>query len=119
MQCERCGRELAADGHCQFCEAEEEARVRVMTRAEKRDYQGVTLEEDGGAGEDIRFERRQNPWGGIRWTSVRAASWTDRLLVIAIVAAVLAFVVFVALPVALFVVFIGAAGWLLTRILSV
>ena len=29
MQCERCGRELAADGHCQFCEAEEEARVRV------------------------------------------------------------------------------------------
>ena len=116
MECERCGAQLDAEGRCLSCEAKE-ARVRVMTREEKRNYQGITIEEDGAA-EDIRFERRENPWQRVRWTTVGTASWSDRLLVGLVVAGIVAFIFFVALPVAALVILIGIVGWLLSRIFS-
>lgn len=116
MECERCGAQLDAEGRCPSCEAKE-ARVRVMTREEKRNYQGITIEEDGAA-EDIRFERRENPWQRVRWTTVGTASWSDRLLVGLVVAGIVAFIFFVALPVVALVILIGIVGWLLSRIFS-
>ena len=116
MECERCGAQLDAEGRCPSCGVQDE-RVRVMTREEKRNYQGITIEE-GGAEEDIRFERRENPWRRVRWASVGTSSWSDRLLVGLIVAAIVAFVFFVALPVAAMVVLFGIVGWLLSRIFS-
>ena len=116
MECERCGSQLDAEGRCPSCETEEE-RVRIMTGEEKRDYQGITIEEDG-AEEDIRFERRENPWRRVRWTSVGASSWSDRIIVGIVIAGIAAFIFFVALPIAALVVLIGIVGWLLSRIFS-
>ena len=76
MECKQCSGPLDENGRCPSCEAAGE-RVRVMTREEKRAYQGITIDEEGPE-EDIRFERRENPWQRVRWTSVGASSWSDR-----------------------------------------
>lgn len=116
MECKQCGGPLDENGRCPSCEAAGE-RVRVMTREEKRAYQGITIDEEGPE-EDIRFERRETPWRRVRWTSVGAFSWSDRLVVGLVVAGIVAFIFFVALPVAAMVVLIGLVGWLLSRLFS-
>ena len=75
----------------------EEPRVRVMSEDEARDYQGVTIEERKEDGEQ-RVEEPQDRYG-------RAVGG----------AAVVAFLVFVALPVLLAAAGIGVAAWLLLR----
>lgn len=120
MQCKDCGAILGEDGRCPDCGAAEEGRVRVMTRAEKMGYRGITLEEGAAEREeDIRFERHQQPWGKVRWTTFQtSASGYNRLIIGLLIAALLLFVFFVALPVALIIFVIGAAAWLLMQIFS-
>ena len=96
----------------------EEPRVRVMSEDEARDYQGVTIEEHkDGSGQ--RVEDAQNRYGsadglhgsGIRIHTFGTASSMNWLTG----AAVVAFLVFVALPVLLAAAGIGVAAWLLLR----
>lgn len=117
MECERCGGQLDEEGRCPSCEAGGE-RVRIMTREEKNAYQGITIEE-GEAEEDIRFERREAPWRRVRWTSLGTSSWSDRLVVGLVIAGIVAFIFFVALPIVALMLLIGIAGWLLARLFSV
>ena len=103
----------------------EEPRVRVMSEDEARDYQGVTIEEHkDGSGQ--RVEDAQNRYGsadglhgsGIRIHTFGTASsmnWLTKAALVVGGAAVVAFLVFVALPVLLAAAGIGVAAWLLLR----
>ena len=96
----------------------EEPRVRVMSEDEARDYQGVTIEEHkDGSGQ--RVEDAQDRYGsadGLHGSGIRihtfgtanSMNWLTK-------AALVAFLVFVALPVLLAAAGIGVAAWLLLR----
>lgn len=103
----------------------EEPRVRVMSEDEARDYQGVTIEERKEGGEQ-RVEEPQDRYGraddlrgsGIRIHTFGTASsmnWLTKAALVVGGAAVVAFLVFVALPVLLAAAGIGVAAWLLLR----
>ena len=100
---------------------QEEGKVRVMSREERNAYDGVTIEA-GGNGED---EQSKADFGyrGVRihtlnWQDLLSSrgNWWQRALMIAGVAAVLAFLFFVALPVILVLVGVGVAVWLVLRL---
>ena len=73
MRCERCGAELAENGHCPTCGMDNmnEGHVQVLSRAERNAYTGITIEEgineDTGRA-DVRFERRKGTnWSGFSY----------------------------------------------------
>ncbi len=122
MRCERCGTELSEDGRCMACGAEDaaEGRVQVLSRAERNAYTGITIDEgmDEDAGRtDIRFERKQGKnWGGFSYMT-SGGSWQGKLTLILGAAAVLFFVFFIALPVAIAAVVFSVVSWFLYRLL--
>ena len=101
----------------------EEPRVRVMSEDEARDYQGVTIEEHkDGSGQ--RVEDAQDRYGsadGLHGSGIRtfgtanSMNWLTKAALVVGGAAVVAFLVFVALPVLLAAAGIGVASWLLLR----
>lgn len=100
---------------------QEEGKVRVMSRQERNDYDGVTIEEGGSSDE----EQPKTGFGyqGVRihtlnWQDLLASrgNWWQRALMIAGAAAVLAFLFFVALPVIFVLVGVGVAVWLVLRL---
>lgn len=100
---------------------QEEGKVRVMSRQERNDYDGVTIEE-GGSSDDGQSKTGFG-YQGVRihtlnWQDLLASrgNWWQRALMIAGVAAVLAFLFFVALPVILVLVGVGVAVWLVLRL---
>ena len=122
MRCERCGAELSADGYCPSCGAEacnaEEPHVQVLSPAERNAYRGVTIEEgnpeEGGARSDIRFKRSRQGWGGFSYVS--SGSWQGKLTLYLGIAALLLFVFFIAVPVALAVIVFSIVSWILYRL---
>ncbi len=103
MKCDQCGRELDENGRCGTCGAD--SRVRVMSREEKTSYNGITIEEDTGkrTEEGPRFYKKGVfDDGGLRIRSFRLGggngNWLGLVLGGLLVAAVLAFLLFVALP---------------------
>lgn len=100
---------------------QDEGRVRVMSRQERNDYDGVTIEE-GGSTED---SRARSDYGrqGVRihvmnWQELLSGrgSWLQRGLMIAGIVAVLGFLFFVALPVIIVMLGVGVAIWLVMRL---
>ena len=121
MRCERCGAELSADGYCPSCGAEAytagEPHVQVLSPAERNAYRGVTIEEgspEGGARSDIRFERSRQGWRGFSYVS--SDSWQGKLTLYLGVAALLLFVFFIAVPVAMAVIVLSIVSWILYRL---
>ena len=106
-------------------ESAEEPRVRVMSEDEARDYQGVTIEERKDSGEQHveephdRYGRDDDLRGsGIRiHTSSTAGSmsWLTKAALVVGGAAVVAFLIFVAVPVLFVAAGIGVTAWLLLR----
>ena len=106
---------------------QDEGKVRVMSRSERDDYAGATIEEGSGAEERGRQEQRYgyNNYG--RVFTVRRLGWRDllfgqgnwlnRLLVAVGVIAVLGFLLFVALPVVLVLVGVAVAVWLVMHLI--
>lgn len=100
-------------------ESAEEPRVRVMSEDEARDYQGVTIEERKDSGEQHveephdRYGRADDLRGsGIRihtFSTAGSMSWLTKA------ALVVAFLIFVAVPVLFVAAGIGVAAWLLLR----
>ncbi|BEU87656.1 hypothetical protein TAMA11512_11200 [Selenomonas sp. TAMA-11512] len=96
---------------------EEESRVRVMSTGEKNGYQGLTVNEAGGSDSESTHEdygSRQygfragasnSRFGKVYTFGSSSSSWLTRMAIVIILAALLTFFLFVALPVAL----IGAA----------
>ncbi len=116
MRCERCGAELSADGYCPSCDADR--HVQVLSPAERNAYRGVTIEEsnpeEGGARSDIRFERSRQGWGGFSYVS--SGSWQGKLTLYLGIAALLLFIFFIAVPVALAVIVFSIVSWILYRL---
>lgn len=112
MRCSTCGYELDENGKCRNCE-NETAKVHVMSKEEKETYNGVTIEEpsfrrehfEGSAKNDSR-KIYVNTFG------LGNSSWLVKISIFILVAAILAFVVFVALPVILVGAAIGIVVWL-------
>lgn len=120
MRCERCGSEMNSEGKCPVCDASgaSENKVRVLTPDEKINYDGVTIEEPGsydensGPRQDIRFERTSS---GPRIHYMRFGSGSPlmrKIWLFLIIAGILAFIFFIALPVAVVGLVIAAAVWL-------
>lgn len=109
-------------------ESAEEPRVRVMSEDEARDYQGVTIEEreerkDSGEQHveepHDRYGRADDLRGsGIRihtFSTAGSMSWLTKAALVVGGAAVVAFLIFVAVPVLFVAAGIGVAAWLLLR----
>ncbi len=121
MRCERCGTEMPENGICPNCGAEDvsDGHVQVLTRAERNAYTGITIEEgvsEEDAGPDIRFERKRGNIGGFSYMTT-GGSWQGKLTLILGAAALLLFVFFIALPVALVVIVLSILSWLIYRFL--
>lgn len=117
MECVKCGRPLdEATGRCLYCDGQEE-KVRVLTPEEKRSYDGVTIDTETGEQAQARSGGRPHGGGGrriyIRKVDVSNSDWLTKLIVLAAVAAIAAFVLFVALPVALIGIGIAVLVWLI------
>ncbi len=118
MRCERCGAELTEEGRCPVCGMDHanEGHVQVLSRAERNAYTGITIEEgineDTGRA-DVRFERKKgNNWNGFSYMT-SGGSWQGKLTLILCVAAILFFVFFIALPVAVVAVIFSVISWFL------
>lgn len=105
-------------------ESAEEPRVRVMSEDEARDYQGVTIEERKDSGEQHveephdRYGRDDDLRGSIRihtFSTAGSMSWLTKAALVVGGAAVVAFLIFVAVPVLFVAAGIGVTAWLLLR----
>jgi len=90
-----------------------------MSKEEKLDYQGVTIDETEDPGErpKPKTEPAWNRQGIFVKSSTFGGNWASKAALILLVAAVVAFVVFIALPVAVVGLLIGAVVWLLLSFL--
>ena len=99
---------------------QEESKVRVMSPDERNAYDGITIEEGGGQ----ESRSRQEQYG--RGFQLHTFGWKDllfgqknmlqRVLMLAGIAAVLAFLFFVALPVIIVLLGVGVAVWLVLQL---
>ncbi|MDR7867438.1 MAG: hypothetical protein RIN56_11515 [Sporomusaceae bacterium] len=115
MKCPTCGRDTAShETGCPYCR-DSEAQVKVLTPAERENFQGVTLD-DGP--EDERRDRYDNA-GQRQRVYVRHVSFGGKssLLTKLVLLAVVAVVVFVVLP--MFFLFFAAVGlvWFIASLL--
>jgi hypothetical protein len=127
MQCAKCGHELDENGHCGYCGVSGESNVRVLSKEEKNLYDGVTIDETippqqgqphfehmytqnhhSGSAKIFMRNWRLFPWSG---------NWISKLALFLLVMAVVSFIVFIALPVALIGVAIGAVVWIILNFL--
>jgi len=121
MHCPKCGRELDIEGKCSYCNSEE-MNVRVMTPEEKAEYDGVTIEEPISK-EDVaknwRRKQSENPHKGIfiRNINFGNSNWISKITFILVIAALIAFVVFIALPIVLIAAGIGVIVWIVLNFL--
>lgn len=122
MRCERCGAELPEEGRCPVCGTENlsEGHVQVLSKAERNAYTGITIEEgttEDARQSDVRFERRNGRnWNGFSYVT-SGGSWQGKLTLILGAAAILLFVFFIALPVAIAAVIFSVVSWFLYRLL--
>ena len=112
---------------------ENDPNVRVMSKDERNDYDGMTIDEKTGQPGDqpqaertSQYQQSGRHTGGpgfsihtMGWQDLlfRNTSWTTRLALLLGAVAVIAFLLFIALPIVLTVVGIGAVVWLIMRFL--
>lgn len=116
MKCAKCGHPLEEDTQCPYCA---EDNVRVMSRAEKDSYDGITIEADENASrrQEEQQDARAYQYGGqrvyVRHVNLGQVGWTTKLIV---GLAILGLGIFF-LPLALAIFSIGIVLWLLSKIL--
>lgn len=115
MRCSKCNREIDdVSGRCTYCDEKE--AVRVISKEEVTGYQGVTIDTDA--------EERQRQYRGgreqrvfVKKINIGSRDWLTKLLAVVIFAALAAFLLFVALPVALIGIGVGVVVWLVLSFL--
>ncbi len=114
MRCAHCGAELRpGEQQCSNC-CQTETAVQVLTPEEKRQFQGVTLEQEGETetGSCYKDGNSQSD----RRIYVRQINLTGTgLLTKLFFGAILAVLIFIVLPITLFFAFAGIVIWLLLR----
>jgi len=106
---------------------QDESKVRVMSRKESADYQGVTIEEGSGESQSSKgaggFRYGTGDFG--RVFAVHNLSWKElilgkggwqRILMLLGAVALMGFLLFVALPVIVVLLGVGVAVWLVLRL---
>ena len=113
MRCRRCGKELGADSVCNFCgyQNAEEVHVREMSAVERNNYNGITIEarSHDHYQQYQRGERQSYSQHSARINLNQTGFWTQmfgnhivtRILVALVLVLLIAFTLFVALPLAL------------------
>ncbi len=118
MQCPNCGAQIpAGTGTCPQCG--HVAEVTVLSRQERDDFNGMTIEEENREG-SRRYSGGTGAWRRSKQVNITfdSSSWISKL----IVAAVLALLVFFFLPLLMFFLLVGGvvliAFWLLRMLVK-
>jgi ribosomal protein L40E len=115
MQCAKCGREIGPQAtECPYCASKGE--VRVLSREERENFDGVTLGDESSAGGDYTYEsqgaRNRVYVRQVNFGSGGTSIWTKLAIV-----AVIGLLLFVVLP--MFFLFFAAAAvvWFIISLL--
>lgn len=116
MKCSNCNQEFDhAFDQCPYCGTENSNAVRILTPEEKMKYDGITIESETNHQEERAYGSqntyRQDPRVYVKKINLGSSNWVSRVVVFAIIAAILSFLLFVALPVALVGIGIGVIVW--------
>ena len=125
MRCSKCGGELDAEGFCQSCTAGE-PEIKVLSPDERDDFHGLTLQQGDDPYKQQEHFQSEGQAGNYEYRSegpghrvyVRQVSWGSQstsLLTKLAIAAVILFLLFVALPIALVIVAVSSVLWWLLR----
>ncbi len=104
MQCRRCGKELGGSSRCSFCgyHNSEDGKVREMSAVERNNYDGITIDAQSHEHFDQSFGFQSNfraaRHGDGFWTRLFGNHIVTRILVALVLVLLLAFTIFVALP---------------------
>ncbi|QJW47120.1 hypothetical protein HA075_15695 [bacterium BFN5] len=115
MYCEKCGNQInSGEIYCKICHHSSED-VEVLTPEEKNSFQGMTIEAvDNDTNERYQDEHRTTE-ERIYFKQTHLNLSGVSLLTKLVIAALLVFMVFVALPIFLLILSIILIGWLLLR----
>lgn len=116
MKCMNCNQEInEVVDKCPYCGIEVQNSVRILTHEEKMKYDGVTIESESNREQDQDYSFKENMNGQqrvfVKNINVGASNWTSRFLIFLIIAGILSFLLFIALPVALVGIGIGVIVW--------
>lgn len=115
MRCEKCNREIdEVIGKCSFCDETITENIRVLTPEEKSHYQGVTIDTNNETNEErSRYDHaKPNQKIYVRKIDFNGSNWITRIAIFVLLAAIAAFLLFVAVPVALIGIGVGVVVWL-------
>lgn len=115
MHCKKCNREIDETiGTCSFCNETVAENIRVLTPEEKSHYQGITIDTNNetNEGRSQYNHARTNQKIYVRKINYNGSSWITKIAIFVVLAAIAAFLLFVALPVALIGIGVGVVVWL-------
>jgi len=115
MRCSKCNREMNETGKCSYCDSVGDDPVRVMSQEEQATYHGVTIDDKVNEQAEQPYMHVHNPYQKVYVKNVNMghSTWLTKLVIALVVMAIAAFVLFVALPVALIGIGIGIVVWLI------
>lgn len=122
MRCVKCNQELdEKTGKCSQCGEMMTENIRVLTPEEKSHYHGVTIDTGDNREENINqqyYQERENQRVYVRSVNLNQPSWISKIAIFLIIAAIAAFIVFIALPVVLIGIGVGIVVWLVLSFLK-
>ena len=124
MQCSKCGSETDAAGFCKSC-AGDEPEIKVLSPDERDDFHGLTIQQGNEREPSPDYPqwppdgnqeyRSEGPGHRVYVRQVSFGSNATSLLTKLVIAAVIVFLLFVALPIALVIVAVSSLLWWLFR----
>lgn len=129
MLCFQCKKQISdAYIKCPHCGADLTDKVRVMSKAEQMNYDGITIENDDHATDGAQQHQQ---WGynsgsarigniyikKMNWGSW-GSNWLTKIAITMLIAAIAGFLLFVFLPIALIAVAVGIVIWFILSFLK-
>lgn len=120
MRCIKCDQEIdEKTGRCNQCGEMLSENIRVLTPEEKSHYNGVTIDtsdnREDSRGENINrqyYQERPNQRVYVKNVNLNQSNWLAKVAIFLIIAAIAAFMVFIALPIVLIGIGVGIVVWL-------
>ena len=120
MRCVKCDQEIdEKTGRCNQCGETMSENIRVLTPEEKSHYNGVTIDtndnHEDSRGENINrqyYQERPNQRVYVKNVNLNQSNWLAKVAIFLIIAAIAAFMVFIALPIVLIGIGVGLVVWL-------
>lgn len=120
MRCVKCDQEIdEKTGRCNQCGEMMSENIRVLTPEEKSHYNGVTIDtsdnREDSRGENINqqyYQERPNQRVYVKNVNLNQSNWLAKVAIFLIIAAIAAFMVFIALPIVVIGIGVGIVVWL-------